>query len=92
MTRVQKKHRPLTAGKRKKGEYTMANEKRIPLRNEVPVEETWRLEDLYETPAKWEEEAAELAKLGFTAAKDILGCPQRSVPLPVIWPMMPPRC
>ena len=41
----------------------MANEKRIPLRSEVPVEETWRLEDLYETPEKWEEEAARLAAL-----------------------------
>ncbi len=41
----------------------MANEKRIPKRSEVPVEETWRLEDLYETPEKWEEEAASLAAL-----------------------------
>lgn len=41
----------------------MENEKRIPKRSEVPVEDTWRLEDFYATPELWEEDAADMAKL-----------------------------
>lgn len=41
----------------------MENEKRIPKRSEVPVEDTWRLEDLYETPELWEKDAAAAAGL-----------------------------
>lgn len=39
----------------------MENEKRIPKRSEVAVEDTWRLEDFYETAELWEEDAARLA-------------------------------
>ncbi len=33
----------------------------LPLRNEVPVEQTWDLESVYATPAEWEAACAELA-------------------------------
>lgn len=41
----------------------MSETKRIPKRSEVPVEDTWRLEDYFETPALWDAAAAELARL-----------------------------
>ncbi len=41
----------------------MEKEKRIPKRSEVPVEDTWRLEDIFATPEDWEAEAAALAAL-----------------------------
>ena len=39
---------------------------RLPKRDEVPVELTWRLEDIYENEDKWEEE---LKKIGEVADK-----------------------
>ena len=34
----------------------MENEHRIPKRSEVPVEDTWAIEDLYPTDDAWEED------------------------------------
>lgn len=45
----------------------MANEsavKKLPARNEVPVEDTWRLEDIFETDEAWEKE--------FQAVKELI--------------------
>ena len=47
----------------------MSQTKRVPKRSEVPVEDTWRLEDIYATPADWEKEAAALAELPAEIAK-----------------------
>lgn len=44
----------------------MANEtavKKLPTRNEVPVEDTWKLEDIFQTDQQWESEFQEVKKL-----------------------------
>ena len=38
----------------------MENEHRIPKRSEVPVEDTWAIEDLYPTDDAWEEDLLRL--------------------------------
>jgi len=45
------------------------NVKKLPLRKEVPVEETWRLEDIYATDEEWEKEFEEVKKLSAHAAE-----------------------
>lgn len=42
----------------------MSEMKKIPLREEVPVEYTWKLEDLYATDEDWQKEMDNLKKLG----------------------------
>jgi oligoendopeptidase F len=37
--------------------------KSLPLRNEIPVEETWRLEDIFPTDEAWEQEFQEVKKM-----------------------------
>ena len=59
-------------------------QEKLPKRNEVPKELTWRLEDIYETPKLWEADFAELEKLGAkvesyqgkieNSAEDLLNC------------------
>jgi oligoendopeptidase F len=44
----------------------MANEtavKKLPTRNEVPLEDTWKLEDIFQTDQHWESEFQEVKKL-----------------------------
>lgn len=44
----------------------MANEtavKKLPTRNEIPVEDTWKLEDIFQTDQQWESEFQEVKKL-----------------------------
>ena len=52
----------------------MSQTKRVPKRSEVPVEDTWRLEDIYATPADWEKEAAALAELGVVVNGRLQAC------------------
>ena len=42
----------------------MEETKKIPLRSEIPVEDTWATEDLYATDEAWEADLAELEKAG----------------------------
>ena len=44
---------------------------RIRKREEIPVEDTWALEDLYATDAKWEEDFKHLAEFSAWAASVI---------------------
>lgn len=49
--------------------------KKLPARNEIPVEETWRLEDIFATDDEWEKEFEEVKKLipGINRYKGKLG-------------------
>lgn len=47
-------------------EYTMANEtavKKLPTRSEIPLEDTWKLEDIFQTDQQWESEFQEVKQL-----------------------------
>lgn len=43
--------------------------KKLPLRNEVPVEDTWRLEDIFASDEEWDKEFEEVAKLSQKATE-----------------------
>lgn len=42
--------------------------KKLPLRNELPVEDTWRLEDIFASDEEWDKEFEEVKKLSRKAA------------------------
>ena len=60
----------------------MENEHRIPKRSEVPVEDTWAIEDLYPTDDAWEEDLLRLqaAQSALTVKCCLLICSTASRP------------
>lgn len=57
---------------KKSGGWNMSAEtgvKKLPLRNEVPVEDTWRLEDIFASDEEWDKEFEEVKKLSQKATE-----------------------
>jgi oligoendopeptidase F len=58
--------------KDKSGGFSMSTEtgvKKLPLRNEVPVEDTWKLEDIFATDEEWDKEFEEVKNLSQKATE-----------------------